>query len=91
MKTLMSILKSITLQVSFVQFYSFNELHESSTKLSQNDRNGKIVKIPNYFTLRYLRQLVISEACELRYSHCLQRATELYSQVMAADDFLENM
>ena len=34
---------------------------------------------------------MINEACELRNSDCLQKASELYSQVMTAADFLENM
>ena len=51
----------------------------------------KITKEIFLHWFRYLRQLVISEACELRYSDCLRQATEMYSQVMAADDFQENM
>ena len=57
-------------------------------KLSQKDSKMLLIQL---FLIRYLRQLVISEACGLRYSHCLQRATELYSHVMAADDFLKSM
>ena len=52
----------------------------------------KIVNVySNLFLLRYLRQLVINEACELRYNDCLQRATELYSNIMAADNFRESI